>query len=102
VGHWKDRGGAEIVDEVKPRKGDKVICKHRNSAFYRTSLERYLRRKNISTLLLTGIATHGCVESTLRDAFFRDFDVVLVDDCCADMSEEGHDSTVRNVRELRL
>lgn len=92
-GSW----GAEILDEIKPSAGDVVIQKHRNSAFYGTDLERILRNHGTTTLLFTGIATHGCVESTLRDAFFRDFDIILVPDCCADNTSNAQESTIRNV-----
>ncbi|MHB8566970.1 MAG: cysteine hydrolase family protein [Nitrososphaerales archaeon] len=99
-GPKKGTWGADIIKEVRPIRGNIIVEKHRNSAFYRTSLERFLKRKNIDTILFTGIATNGCVESTLRDAFFRDFDVVLIDDCCADQSRMGHLSTLRVVRDF--
>jgi ureidoacrylate peracid hydrolase len=97
-GPRKGTWGAKIVEELEPAKGDQVMEKHRNSGFYRTRLEKALRKRNIQTLLFAGIATNGCVESTLRDAFFRDFDIILVRDCCADQSMSGHLSTLRVVQ----
>ncbi len=78
-GSW----GVEIVDELKPEKGDIVIEKQRYSAFYGTILERILRRLGVETLILTGCATNVCVESTARDAHARDFDVIVLSDCTA-------------------
>ncbi len=71
---------AAIVDELIPQPGDKVITKTRYSGFCRTETENYLRSKNITHLLFTGIATNVCVESTARDAYFAEFfPVVIVD-----------------------
>lgn len=90
--------GAEFHPEFQPRDGDVVIVKYRYSAFIGTPLELNLRAMGIQTLLMTGIATNVCVESTLRDAFQRDFYVVLVEDCCASAACELHDGTIANVR----
>ena len=49
------------------------------------------------TLFITGVATHVCVESTIRDAYFRDYPCVLVEDCCQAWNEESHLAAVRNV-----
>ena len=88
--------GAEFIDELKPLPGDYVIVKRGWSAFYGTDLELLLRRVNIDTLLLAGVVTGGCVESTARSAVERDFNVIFVKDCCADLTEEIHELTVSN------
>ena len=90
--------GADYHPGFQPQPGDLDIEKHRYSAFIGTPLEMNLRALNVETLLMTGIATNVCVESTLRDAFQRDFHVVLVDDCCAAASSALHQGTVENVR----
>jgi ureidoacrylate peracid hydrolase len=79
---------AAIVDELTPRPGDKVITKTRYSGFCRTETEAYLRSKNITHLLFTGIATNVCVESTARDAYFAEFFPVVIDDA---MNHSGPD-----------
>jgi ureidoacrylate peracid hydrolase len=73
--------GVEILDQLKPRPEDVVISKRRYSAFYGTDFEILLRSWGIETLLLVGVNAEQCVETTARDAFMRDFDVVAVDDC---------------------
>jgi len=99
-GPTKGSWGAEIIEEVRPRgQSDVVIQKTRNSAFFKTNLEDMLRSRGIDTLLFTGLATNICVESSLRDAYFRDFDAILVEDCCAAMDTRSHDSTVRTVKD---
>jgi ureidoacrylate peracid hydrolase len=94
IGTWD----AEIVDELKPKSGDYVIDKSRYSAFYNTNLEILLRGLGADTLLLTGVTTNMCVESTLRDAFFRDYRVVLIEDCTAAVDSPMKEATIRTVR----
>ena len=96
-GPRKDSWGATIVEEVKPGAADTVVQKTRNSAFYKTDLENLLKREGIDTLMFAGIATNICVESSLRDAYFRDFDVILVEDCCSAGDTESHEATKRTV-----
>jgi ureidoacrylate peracid hydrolase len=90
--------GAEFHPDFGPEKDDFVLKKTRYSAFIRTSFEDDLHAMGIKTLIMTGIATNVCVESTARDAFQRDFRVVMVEDCCASMSEEAHEATMNTFR----
>lgn len=82
--------GAEIIKELKPLAKEKIIYKHRYSAFYNTDLEIYLRGLGVTDLIVTGIMTGICVESTVRDAFFRDFRVFVVSDGTAAGEQELH------------
>ncbi|MEM2320473.1 MAG: cysteine hydrolase [Candidatus Bathyarchaeia archaeon] len=74
--------GAEIIDEVKPLPGELVIDKQRYSGFVNTRLEDILKNLNIKYLFFVGIFLNVCVESTVRDAFFRDFWPIVIYDCC--------------------
>jgi ureidoacrylate peracid hydrolase len=74
----------EIVDELKPEPGDVVVSKHRFSGFFGTDLEIILKTLGVRNLVFTGCTTSVCVESTLRDAFFRDYRCVLLEDCTAE------------------
>lgn len=91
-GSW----GAEFYG-VQPLPGDKVVVKHRYSGFYATDLDLVLRATGITTVLMTGVATNVCVESTARDAFQRDYHVVFISDCCATTNAEDHQATLRNI-----
>jgi len=71
---------AHIVDALAPQAGDWVVTKTRYSGFHGTPLDSMLRTRGIRTLFLAGIATNVCVESTLRDAFMRDYWPVLLRD----------------------
>lgn len=81
--------GAEFF-LVEPEPGEQVIRKHRYSAFVETELHTVLRRLGVKTLILTGVYTEGCVESTARHGYFLDYYVVMVDDCCGTTSEKIH------------
>jgi ureidoacrylate peracid hydrolase len=83
---------------VSPYPDDLVIEKHSFSAFFGTELDRLLRFRGIKTLLMTGVATNTCVESTLRDGFFLGYYIVLVEDCCNSAARHLHEATLENVR----
>ncbi|MCT2537900.1 cysteine hydrolase [Aquibacillus koreensis] len=68
---------AEIIKELKPDEDDYVVTKSRSSAFYQTELENLLQELDIDTLVVTGIGTNICVESTVRDAIHRDYQVFI-------------------------
>ncbi len=85
TGSW----GAEFY-QVRPLPGEPVIIKHRYSAMVGTPLLDLLGQRGIRSLLLAGVATDTCVESAGRDAYFRDYYVTLVEDCCGAASEDDH------------
>jgi len=81
--------GAEIVNLLEPRAGDHVFHKRRSSAFYQTDLELCLRNWGIKTLIFTGVSAEICVETSIRDAFCRDFDIIVAGDGVASWNEEA-------------
>lgn len=85
TGTW----GADFYS-VRPEPGEPVIIKHRYSAILNTGLDALLKSRGIRSLLLTGVATDTCVESTGRDAYFIDYYVTIVSDCCGAASESDH------------
>ncbi|MBS4015554.1 MAG: cysteine hydrolase [Candidatus Latescibacteria bacterium] len=87
--------GAQIIDQLKPLQSEKIIFKHRYSAFYNTDLEIYLRGLSVTDLIITGIMTGICVESTARDAFFRDFRIFVVGDGTAAGEKELHINSLK-------
>jgi ureidoacrylate peracid hydrolase len=82
---------------VAPLPGETVVKKHRYSAFVDTDLELVLRSMGIKTLIMTGVATNVCVESTARDGFMRDYYIVFAGDCSACYWPERHDATLENI-----
>jgi len=75
---------------IAPRPNEPVVIKHRYSAFTNPELDDLLKRRGIRSLLLAGVATDTCVESTGRDGYFIDYYVTLVADCCAGAIERDH------------
>ena len=95
----------EIVAGLTPQPGDLIVSKHRYSGFYETALDRILRDAGIDTLVFTGATTSVCVESTLRDAFYRDYRCLLLSDCTAepigsDRAPSNHDATILVIETL--
>lgn len=89
-GSW----GARIIEALAPGVEDHVIPKRRFSAFYRTELEDLLGRLERRVLLFTGLTTEICVESTAREAFFRDYDVIVFEDCTAAWTQTAHKASL--------
>jgi ureidoacrylate peracid hydrolase len=79
---WEGTWGAEYY-LVDPLPGECQVIKHRFSAFIGTDLDLILRSQGIKTIIMTGVATSGCVESTARDGFMMDYNLVFVGDCSA-------------------
>lgn len=88
--------GADFY-RVEPEPGEPIVVKHRYSAFVDTDLQLILRSRGITSLILTGVATNVCVESTARDAYMRDYYVTFVGDCSATYDQAKHDATLRNM-----
>ena len=80
--------GAEIVDELSPRAGERVIRKLRPSAFFGTELDLYLRSLGVDTTILTGCTTSGCVRATALDAFSYNYRVIVPEQCVTDRAKE--------------
>ena len=78
---------------------DRTVLKNRYSAFIpgSSALERVLRGMGIDTVLVAGTKTNVCCESSARDAMMLDFKVVMVEDCCAALSDDEHRSALENV-----
>ena len=71
-----------------------MVTKRGVSAFMASDLEPILKNRRIGTLLLAGVATNFVVEGTAREASDRGYNVVVVADCCASMSQEAHDAAL--------
>jgi len=76
-GSW----GAEIIDELKPEKGDFRVFKRKYSAFQGTDLDMFLREVKVDVLILTGVVTDICIQHTAADAFYRGYKIIVPKDC---------------------
>lgn len=88
---------SEIPEEIAPLVNEKVIVKHRYSAFYNTDLETILRCLHIEDVVIAGIMTNMCCESTARDAYYRDYRVFFPADATGSINEEMHMASLLNL-----
>jgi ureidoacrylate peracid hydrolase len=101
----KDTWNTQILDELEPRPTDPVVSKHRFSGFFETELDHVLQSLNVRYLIFTGCTTSICVESTVRDAMFRDYTCLVLEDCTAepigsDLSRTNHEASLLNIEML--
>jgi ureidoacrylate peracid hydrolase len=95
-GSW----GAAWYEGLEPLAGEMTVVKRRHSAFFGTDLAERLREQGIDGVVVTGTATMGCVESTIRDAYANDFWAVVVSDCAGQMDEEAHRIAIERVNRV--
>lgn len=88
---------SEMHPELAPLTGEKTILKHRYSSFYNTDLETVLRCLGVKDLVVSGIMTNLCCESTARDAYFRDYRVFVPADGTGTICEEMHVASLLNL-----
>jgi ureidoacrylate peracid hydrolase len=101
----RDTWDTEIVSELKPQPSDTVIYKTRFSGFYQTDLDATLKKLGVKYLIVTGVTTSICVESTVRDAMFRDYLCILLRDCMSepighDLPRTNHEASLLNAEVL--
>jgi ureidoacrylate peracid hydrolase len=93
---------AEVVAELGCGPRDLIVDKVRFDAFQWTSLEPLLRGLGVDDLVVCGVVTNLCVETTIRSAFMRDFPVTLLADCCAAQTRRLHDLSLEVLSAYRL
>ena len=93
-GSW----GAEFYAGISPLPSERVVTKHRYSAFINTDLNTVLKARGIQSVLVCGVATNVCVETTARDGYMYDYYVTMVDDCSAAYDAKLHMGTLENIR----
>jgi ureidoacrylate peracid hydrolase len=101
----RDTWNSDIVDELAPHRDDIVLYKTRFSGFYGTDLDERLRGLGVKHLVVTGCTTSICVESTVRDAMFRDYLCVLMADCMSEpigngLARSNHDASLLSTEVL--
>ena len=101
----RDTWNTDIVPELKPQPGDDVIYKTRFSGFFETDLDTRLEKLGVKHLIITGCTTSICVDSTVRDAMFRDYLCVLLADCMSEpigngLPRSNHDASLLSAEVL--
>jgi ureidoacrylate peracid hydrolase len=101
----RDTWNTNIIAELKPQIGDVVMYKTRFSGFYQTELDTVLKRLGIKHLIITGCTTSVCVDSTIRDAMYRDYQPILLADCTGEPIGDGlprsnHEASLLTIQAL--
>lgn len=96
----KDTKGSEIIDELKPKKNDYVILKRTYSGFFKTDLDLLLKKLEVDTAFVVGISTDICVQNNVAELFYRGFDIYVLKDGTASISEENHESALNYMKNI--
>ena len=91
--------GVEIIDDFEINPKDEIVIKHRFNAFYESDLNILLQAHKIKTCIFIGTQTNVCVDSTARDAYFRGYYVVVVDDCTFTYDPKIHKMALQTIEE---
>jgi nicotinamidase-related amidase len=94
----RGEAGHDIIPELYPLTGEPVIDKPGKGAFYATDLDALLRNFGIQHLLVCGVTTEVCVNTTVREANDRGFRCIVLSDCCASYFPEFHDMGLRMIK----
>jgi ureidoacrylate peracid hydrolase len=89
--------GAEIIEDLGPLKDELRIHKHRYSGFFQTDLDLVLKDLACDQLVIFGVVTNICVRSTVHDAFFNGYEVVVPEDCCAATGPREQESSLYDI-----
>jgi len=82
---------------IEPMQDEIIIEKSKPSAFFNTTLENELKFMGIDTLIICGTSTSGCIRSTVMDAFYRDYHIIIPEECCGDRSKQAHLSNLFDI-----
>ena len=101
----RETWNTDILEELAPSTSDVVLYKHRFSGFFETELDSVLKRSGVKYLVVVGCTTSICVESTIRDAMFRDYSCVVLADCTGepighDLPRSNHDASILSIQTL--
>jgi ureidoacrylate peracid hydrolase len=101
----RDTWNTDIISELQPNKEDSVVYKHRFSGFFETELDDLFKRMGVKYLIIAGCTTSVCVESTVRDAMFRDYSCVVLEDCMGepignDLPRSNHEASLLTMQTL--
>jgi nicotinamidase-related amidase len=94
LGEW----GTQIHPDLEQQPTDFDIIKHRVSPFYGTGLEVILRAHGVGRIYCSGISTNAVVQAAVREGHDRDYEMVLLEDCCCALSAEEHDSAMKSLQ----
>jgi nicotinamidase-related amidase len=87
---------------LKPEPGDYDIVKHRVSPFYATPLEAILGANGVRRIYICGVSTSGAVLSAAKEGHDRDYEMVVLEDCCCALTEEQHQAVIEQMQRIAV
>jgi nicotinamidase-related amidase len=96
----KGTDGAQVIKQLKPHNEDFVVYKTRYACFYKTSLDRLLKKLGITHVILTGVVTNICILYTAADAYIRGYKVVIPGNCVAALSQREHRFALQQMKRI--
>jgi nicotinamidase-related amidase len=94
LGEW----GTQVHPDLGQQPGDIDIVKHRVSPFHGTNLDVILRTHGVRRIYCSGISTNAVVQAAIREGHDRDYEMVLLEDCCCALSAEEHESSIKSLQ----
>ncbi len=94
----RGEAGHDIIAELRPAAGEPVIDKPGKGAFFATDLHAILQNRGVTQLVVTGVTTEVCVNTTVREANDRGYDCLVVADCCGSYFPEFHETGLRMIK----
>lgn len=94
--------GCQIVDGLKPQKGDIIIKKHRNSGFFQTNLDAALRKLGIKTVIIAGTQYPNCVRGTAVDAMSYDYNTIVCTDACSAQTSQIAEANILDMQNMGI
>lgn len=98
LGTW----GTEVHPLLRPQAGDYDIVKHRVSPFYATPLKAILGANNIRHIYTSGVSTSGAVLSLAKEGHDRDYEITVLEDCCAALTDEQHNAVIEQMQRITI
>ena len=92
--------GTEVHPALAPAEGDFDIVKHRVSPFYGTRLEPLLRALGVARIYISGVSTSGVVLSGAKEGHDRDYEIFVIEDCCAALTDEQHNGCIEQMNRM--
>ena len=92
-GEW----GCQVIEELAPREDDIFVIKRRYSGFFNTDLDLTLKDMGVDTVVVMGVVTNICVRSTVHDAFFHGYQVIVPEDCVAATGPREQESSLYDI-----
>lgn len=91
--------GARIIDDIVPRDGDYIIKKRKYSGFYGTELDELLREMEMKNLVFSGLLTSLSIRHTVADAYYRNYNCIMLTNACCDVKKDLHLKSVLYIRD---